>query len=137
MVRHNRKGDVMVLVQYSSNNCSRADLDAALAKLKTFFLEQKDKVHTHTLTHPPRHTHSSSSRWTRKIPKPTLSPNIPKPTLSLNLDTALAELKSPSVLEQKGQDYLFYLSPSLYLMYNVYIRVHIHYIYIYVLNPKP
>jgi tRNA (uracil-5-)-methyltransferase len=43
MVRHNRKGDVMVLVQYSSNNCSRADLDAALAKLKTFFLEQNDK----------------------------------------------------------------------------------------------
>jgi len=60
MVRHNRKGDVMVLVQYSSNNCSRADLDAALAKLKTFFLEQKDKVHTHTQTHTntPTQTHT-------------------------------------------------------------------------------
>jgi len=41
MVRHNRVGDVMVLVQYSSNNCSREDLDAALAKLKAFLLEEK------------------------------------------------------------------------------------------------
>ena len=57
MVRHNRKGDVMVLVQYSSKNCSRADLDAALAKLKAFFLEQKDKVYTnsHKHTHPDTH----------------------------------------------------------------------------------
>jgi hypothetical protein len=58
MVRHNRKGDVMVLVQYSSNNCSRADLDAALAKLKTFFLEQNDKVHTQTDINTPTQTHT-------------------------------------------------------------------------------
>jgi hypothetical protein len=41
MVRHNRAGDVMVLVQFSSNNCSREALDAELEKLKSFF---SDKV---------------------------------------------------------------------------------------------
>ena len=40
MVRHNRVGDVMVLVQYSTKNCSKDDLDAALAKLKSFFFEK-------------------------------------------------------------------------------------------------
>ena len=37
MVRHNRVGDVMVLVQYSSNNCSKQALEAELDKLQAFF----------------------------------------------------------------------------------------------------
>ena len=40
MVRHNRAGDVMVLVQFSSNNCSREALDAELDKLKSFFFDK-------------------------------------------------------------------------------------------------
>ena len=41
MVRHNRAGDVMVLVQYASTNCTKEELDDALAKLKAYFLEKK------------------------------------------------------------------------------------------------
>jgi len=40
MVRHNRVGDVMVLVQYSSKNCTTDELDAAIAKLKSFLFEK-------------------------------------------------------------------------------------------------
>jgi tRNA (uracil-5-)-methyltransferase len=40
MVRHNRVGEVMALVQYSGNNCSKEELDAELAKLKIFFAEK-------------------------------------------------------------------------------------------------
>ncbi len=39
-VRHSSTGDVLAIVQFSTNNCARADLDATLAKLKDFFLEQ-------------------------------------------------------------------------------------------------
>lgn len=46
MVRHNRAGDVMVLVQYSSNNCTKEALDAELCKLEAFF---RDKVEAGTM----------------------------------------------------------------------------------------
>jgi hypothetical protein len=39
-IRHSSTGDLLAVIQYSTNNCALADLDAAMAKLKDFLLEQ-------------------------------------------------------------------------------------------------